>query len=140
MTFELHSDLQRDGIVLGRFPLCLLLLINDANYPWFVLVPQRPGLRELIDFDAPDYQTFWSESNKLCRALHMIFKPDKMNVAALGNVTPQLHVHHVVRYTDDQAWPAPIWGKAPMKAYESDEVLGIRQRFRAASVPSLELK
>lgn len=139
MKFQLHPDLQRDGIVLGRFPLSLLLLMNDQNYPWFVLVPQRVGIRDTIDLEPQDYQTLWRESAELGRAIMKIFAGEKLNVAALGNITPQLHVHHVVRYSNDLAWPAPIWGKHPLKAYSPDLILEIHERLGAANIPQLEL-
>lgn len=139
LKFDLHPDLRRDGIVLGKFPLCLLLLINDSNFPWFVLVPQRAGLRDLIDLDLADYQVFWEESAELSRALRTTFKCDKLNLAALGNVTPQLHVHHIVRYHHDPAWPAPIWGKQPMRPYQSEEVAAIREHLKSAQIRGLEI-
>ena len=126
-------------MVLGRFRLSLLLLINDANYPWFVLVPQRFGLRELVDLEPGDFHQFWEESAKLSRALLQSFQADKLNIAALGNVTPQLHVHHIVRYTSDPAWPAPIWGKQPLRPYEAEQVSDIRERLKTAQLRGLEM-
>ena len=128
-TFELHADLQRDSIAIGRFPLSLVRLINDRSYPWFVLIPERSGLRDLIDLNSTDHATFWSESREFSQALMSIFVGDKLNVAALGNVTPQLHVHHIVRFANDPAWPAPIWGKQAMLSYTDAEVQNIQQRL-----------
>jgi diadenosine tetraphosphate (Ap4A) HIT family hydrolase len=139
MSFELHTDLRRDGIEIGNFPLCLLLLINDANYPWFVLVPRRTGLRDLIDLQPADYQMFWAESAHLSRAIMKLFQGEKLNVAALGNVTPQLHIHHIVRRSSDPAWPAPIWGKHPLRPYDPAEIRNIRIKMKSAKVPGLEL-
>ena len=127
------------GSYWGESSLCLLLLINDANYPWFVLVPQRTGLRDLIDLSVVDYCKFWEESADLSRAIMQIFNGEKLNVAALGNVTHQLHVHHVVRYSNDPSWPAPIWGKHPMRPYEPDEVASIRKKLRVTQIRGLEL-
>lgn len=134
MSFTLHSDLERDGIVLGQFSLSLLLLINDAAFPWFVLVPQREQLSELIDMTEDDYAVFWQESRALGTALKQVFAADKLNVAALGNVTPQLHVHHVVRYEHDAAWPGPIWGKQPLKPYSVKEAKSVRSKIYLANM------
>lgn len=120
--FELHPDLMRDGIVVGRFPLSLVLLINDEQYPWFVLVPQKPHLQDLNDLSDDDYLQFWNESRRFCDALVELFNPDKLNVASLGNVTPQLHVHHIARYKTDASWPRPIWGQQPRKPYEKKNI------------------
>jgi diadenosine tetraphosphate (Ap4A) HIT family hydrolase len=120
--FELHPQLAADCVPLGRFPLCQLLLLRDANYPWFVLVPQRPDMREIHQLDEADQQQLLRESVLLARAMEQAFKPDKLNVAALGNLVPQLHVHHVARYRADPAWPAPVWGKVPALAYGPGEL------------------
>ncbi len=136
--FELHSDLKRDGIALGSFPLSLVLLINDANYPWFVLVPQQPELRDLNDLLADEYIQFWSESRRFSNALVSLFKPDKLNVASLGNMTPQLHVHHVVRFKSDSAWPMPIWGRHPLKPYEPGQIAGVAQQLSSQNISGFE--
>jgi diadenosine tetraphosphate (Ap4A) HIT family hydrolase len=114
----LHPQLQADCVMVGRFPLCHLLLMQDANYPWFILVPDRDGVREIHELGAADRQQLLHESVQLSRALVAAFAPDKLNIAALGNVVPQLHVHHVVRYRDDAAWPAPVWGRVPARPYD----------------------
>ena len=134
MGFELHHDLKRDGILIGRFPLCLVLLINDHSYPWFVLVPERKNIRDTIDLPEADYKELWNESRAFAAAIMRIFSGEKLNIAALGNVTPQLHVHHIVRYSTDPAWPAPIWGKQPMQSYRAEEVQKVRDRLYAAMI------
>src|SRR5690348_1989792 len=111
MKFELHPQLQKDCIQLGRLTLCRLLLMNDANYPWFILVPERPDIREIYELSETDQQQMLRESSALARSLSGIFSPDKLNIAALGNVVPQLHVHHIARFRKDAAWPAPVWGR-----------------------------
>lgn len=120
--FELHPQLKQDTLPLGAYPLCLLRLMNDSNYPWFILVPQRAGIREIHALDDPDRRQLWEESALLSRALTRAFSPDKLNIAALGNQVPQLHVHHIVRFIRDPAWPSPVWGKLPPRAYFSAEV------------------
>lgn len=128
--FELHADLRRDCFTIGDYPLCRLLAMNDATYPWFVLVPRRPGLRELYELDDADARQLLHESTLLARALAREFEADKMNVAALGNVTPQLHIHHIVRYKTDPAWPAPVWGKFPLRPYQDAERVALLDRLR----------
>jgi diadenosine tetraphosphate (Ap4A) HIT family hydrolase len=114
---EIHSQLTDDCIVLGRLPLCHLLLMNDSQYPWFILVPARPDIREIYQLENVDRRQLLDESCRLSEFLMEAYEGDKLNVAALGNQVPQLHLHHIVRYATDAAWPAPIWGKHRPKAY-----------------------
>lgn len=130
--FELHSQLQADCIPVGDFPLCRLLLLNDRQYPWLVLVPRRAELREVFELAEADRAQFHRESDLLAQVLSETFKADKMNVAALGNMVPQLHVHHIVRYRQDPAWPAPVWGKLPAVPYAENELADMLQRVRVA--------
>jgi diadenosine tetraphosphate (Ap4A) HIT family hydrolase len=136
--FQLHPQLAADTLLAAELPLCRLLLMNDANYPWFILVPRRQGLRELYELEAADQQQFWSESLALGRALMSAFDGHKLNVAALGNVVPQLHVHHIVRFTTDPAWPAPVWGRHPARPYAADAAAGrigrLMEHLRLAGV------
>jgi diadenosine tetraphosphate (Ap4A) HIT family hydrolase len=118
----LHPQLAKDCLTLGDFPLSHLLLLKDANYPWFILVPKREDISEIYQLSEADQQQLTVESSLLARLLAEQFKADKMNIAALGNMVPQLHIHHVVRYRDDVAWPGPVWGAVPAKNY-SDQVL-----------------
>ena len=128
--FVLDSRLKQDSLVLGEFALCQLLLSKDANYPWFILVPKRAGISELFELDAAEQQQLWQETTGLAEALKASYSADKMNVATLGNVVSQLHMHVIVRQRDDAAWPAPVWGKCPAVAYTDDQVQAIRQRLR----------
>jgi len=107
---SLHPQLQRDCLLLGRFPLCHLLLMRDANHPWFILAPERDGITELYQLEPADQQQLMRESCHLSKVLAQQFQAHKMSVAALGNLVPQLHIHHIVRYRHDAAWPAPVWG------------------------------
>ena len=138
-NFELHPDLKRDGIVIGQFPLCLVLLINDSAYPWFVLVPQRVGIKDAIDLDPSDYRQLSEESRLFSIALKQIFSAEKLNIAALGNMTPQLHVHHIVRYSSDGAWPNPIWGFQPLTPYTPAEIEAIVEKTAAANIEGLKM-
>ena len=118
MTWTLHSQLAADTLSVGDFPLSRLLLMNESRYPWCILVPRVAGVKELHRLDDGDQLQLLRESTALARAMDAAFAPHKMNVAALGNVVPQLHVHHIARFRGDPAWPAPVWGKFPPQAYE----------------------
>ncbi len=139
MQFELHQDLKRDGILIGSFELCLVLLINDSAYPWFVLVPQRDSIRDTIDLVDEDYDRLFAESKSFSRAMMRAFAGEKLNVAALGNVTPQLHLHHVVRFANDPAWPGPIWGKQPLTAYDAEGIEYVRKKLAAEQMPEFSM-
>jgi diadenosine tetraphosphate (Ap4A) HIT family hydrolase len=122
--FTLHSRLATDTYVLGRLPLSLVLLAKDANYPWCILVPQREGVREIHQLSLVDRHQLLDESCALAEVMEEAFQSIKMNVAALGNMVPQLHLHHIARFEDDNAWPKPIWGEvAPLK-YKGGELQG----------------
>lgn len=115
--FELHAQLAKDCTVIGELRLSRLLLMNDANYPWFVLVPMRVGICEWYELGSADQQELLRETNALAKFLREVSGAKKMNVGALGNMVPQLHVHVIARFEVDAAWPAPVWGKAPAQAY-----------------------
>lgn len=121
--FELHPRLAADTHIVGEFELCLLLLHRDANYPWFILVPKRPEVMEIYHLSESERIQLMAESCQLAEALVDVFSPDKINIATLGNMVPQLHMHHVARYTNDGAWPNPIWGVLPAKEYDSSELV-----------------
>lgn len=114
---ELHPKLREDTVEIGRLALCRLLMMNDANYPWFILVPDRDGITEIYQLTAAEQMRLMQESSLLARAMAAHFHPDKLNIAALGNVVPQLHVHHIARSRRDPAWPAPVWGRVPAVPY-----------------------
>jgi diadenosine tetraphosphate (Ap4A) HIT family hydrolase len=125
LMFSLHPQLAKDCEVIGDLPLCKVLLCNDANYPWVILVPRREDIREQFQLADEDQQLLLIESNFVAQSMNEAFKADKMNVAALGNQVPQLHIHHIVRYADDQAWPGPVWGAVPKRDY-AEEALSAR--------------
>lgn len=129
--FQLHPQLTQDGRDMGRLGLCRLLLMDDSQYPWFILVPERHDISEVHQLEAADRARLWEESALLSRALVQGFAPDKLNIAALGNVVPQLHVHHIARYRHDPAWPAPVWGKLPPKPYYGAEVEKLRKLMQS---------
>jgi diadenosine tetraphosphate (Ap4A) HIT family hydrolase len=111
MSFTLHPRLQHDCISVGRFELCRLLMMNDSLYPWFILVPEKADVSEIYQLDQAERGLFIEESCFLAENLAALYQADKMNVAAIGNMVPQLHLHHIVRYRTDKAWPGPVWGK-----------------------------
>jgi len=119
---KLHPQLEKDCIVLGEFDLCALLLLNDANYPWFILLPKRINMTEIYQLDPLDQQQLLKESAFFCQCLEDLFQPDKLNIAALGNVVPQLHIHHIARFEADACWPAPVWGAVSPVAYEPKQI------------------
>jgi diadenosine tetraphosphate (Ap4A) HIT family hydrolase len=120
--WSLHPQLQKDTIDIGDLPLCRVLVIKDANYPWLLLVPRRPETVEIIDLDEVGQAQLMTEISRVARALKEITKCDKLNIAALGNVVPQLHVHVIARRSSDAAWPRPVWGVAPPLAHDAEEV------------------
>ena len=119
--FELHHKLREDCFNLGFFKLCALLLLNDINYQWFILVPRREDVHEIFQLSDEDQYQLIKESSYLSSKLSDIFKADKMNVASIGNIVAQLHMHHIVRFKDDPAWPAPVWGHATALPYQETE-------------------
>jgi len=119
--FTLHPQLVRDTMAVGDLPLCRLLLMNDANFPWLILVPRRHEISEIYQLDQADQLQFLRESSVLSELLARHFCADKINIAALGNLVPQLHIHHIVRYHNDPAWPKPVWGLFPARPYAAAE-------------------
>ena len=129
LEFKLHPQLKADTWVIGDFPLCRLLMMKDANYPWFILVPRRAGVTEIYHLSAKERAQMIEESAELSETLADLFMARKMNVAALGNMVPQLHLHHIVRYEDDVAWPGPVWGVAEAKPYSDEQVTSIFKKL-----------
>jgi diadenosine tetraphosphate (Ap4A) HIT family hydrolase len=127
-TWSLHPQLAQDTIEIGDLPLARVLLMNDAAYPWLVLVPRRAGASEIIDLNEDDQEMLIREVALLAGVLKDVTTCDKLNVAAIGNVVPQLHVHVVARRRDDALWPRPVWGAAPARPY----ALADRDRLVAA--------
>jgi diadenosine tetraphosphate (Ap4A) HIT family hydrolase len=120
--WSLHAQLAKDATPVGDLPLSRVLAVNDANFPWVLLVPRRTGASEIIDLTEPDQARLMTEIARVASALKSITSCDKLNVAAIGNVVPQLHIHVVARRTDDAAWPRPVWGAVPAKPYGAGEL------------------
>lgn len=130
--FKLDPQLAESTVVVGHFPLSLVLLSTDANFPWCLLVPKRANMAELHHLSDLDRQQYAKESGYLSEVMVGLFAPDKMNMAALGNIVSQLHIHHVARFKDDVAWPNPIWGAVAAKEYDADELASRLSRLRSA--------
>jgi len=128
ITFTLHPQLVKDCFELADFPLCKLLLCNDSAYPWFILVPKVNDITDIYQLDWQQQQQLLNESSLLSELVMQAFTGDKMNVAALGNVVEQLHVHHVVRFKNDVSWPKPIWGQQPLTPYTEKELAALKAK------------
>lgn len=115
--FALHPQLETDSLSITDLPLTMVRLINDVHYPWLILVPKVANVTEVIDLSASQQAQLWQESAMISEVLTQLFTPDKLNIAALGNMVPQLHIHHIVRYREDVSWPKPIWGQVSAKPY-----------------------
>lgn len=124
-NFVLHPQLASDCVWLGDFPLSRLLLMNDARYPWLVLVPMRRDLIELIDLSDADQLQLMREIRCVMAQLQRVLRPDKLNVAGIGNLVPQLHLHLIARYVHDAVWPLPVWGQGEPVPYSATD----RQRL-----------
>jgi diadenosine tetraphosphate (Ap4A) HIT family hydrolase len=121
-AWSLHARLKEDTIDIGDLPLCRVLVIKDANYPWLLLVPRRPEIIEITDLEEVEQAQLMTEVSRVARALKDVTKCDKLNIAALGNMVPQLHVHVIARRTSDAAWPRPVWGVVPPLSHDAEEV------------------
>lgn len=130
--FTLDPRLVNDTIELDRWALSRVLLMNDAQYPWLILVPQRADIREIVDLDADARTTLLEEIVRASNALKKMVNPHKLNVAALGNAVPQLHCHVIARFTTDPAWPKPVWGVKPAQPYTESAAAEFRRRFAAS--------
>lgn len=140
MTFSLHERLAADTVELLRWPLSLVLLMKARQWPWLILVPMRAGLREIHDLGPADRTALIEEAARASRTLQRLFRPDKVNVGALGNLVPQLHLHVVARFRDDPAWPGPVWG-VPPEPYAADalaqRIAGLRVALGGVAPPAL---
>ena len=130
--FALHQQLAADTFEVGRLPLSRVLLMNDSRFPWLILVPERADLVDLVDLKPVDHAQLTDEIRRASLALRTTFSPDKLNVAALGNVVPQLHVHVIARFRNDAAWPRPVWGGPPAPPYEAAAAVKRINDLRAA--------
>lgn len=130
--FEMDKQLLSDTVALGDFSLCRVLLMNDSRYPWLILVPRCAAVSEVFDLTIEQQQQLWQETNQIGQVLKNLFHADKINIATLGNVVKQLHMHVVVRMQNDAAWPAPVWGKGEAQPYAESLIVQLRSRLHAA--------
>ena len=133
--FQLDPRLESSTLLLGAFPLSLLLLSKDANYPWCILVPQREGMGEIYQLSAGDRIQLLDESCLVAETLSNLFAADKINVATIGNMVPQLHMHHVARFERDAAWPGPVWGAVAAVTYSPQLLTKTAERIVTALAP-----
>jgi len=133
-AFELDARLAADTHAVGDLELSRVLLMGDARFPWLILVPRRAGMRDLIDLARDEQHALLDEIERCATALRNLHKPDKLNVAALGNVVAQLHVHVIARTRQDAAWPQPVWGIGARIAYDRSalqlRLAGLRAALR----------
>jgi diadenosine tetraphosphate (Ap4A) HIT family hydrolase len=143
IMFELDYRLQNDCVEVGSLMVSRILLMKDANYPWLILVPQRDDVSEVYHLDVDDQEQLIWESSFVAERLMETYGGDKMNIAALGNVVPQLHIHHVMRKQSDPAWPNPVWGAVPSKAYSRSalryRVEQLQEAFETSTFKPAEL-
>jgi diadenosine tetraphosphate (Ap4A) HIT family hydrolase len=130
--WHLHPQLAEDTHPVAHFALSDLQLMDDANHPWLILVPRVEDAVEWVDLDDAQQAELTREISRACRALQSLFKPNKLNVAALGNMVPQLHVHVIARFSDDIAWPRPVWGMASAQPYSPEELVRRIEDLRTA--------
>lgn len=119
---KLDERLAQDSQLVAELPLCQLRLMNDARFPWLLLIPRREGASEIFDLNEADQQQLWHEASVVGQMLKTLTQADKINVASLGNVVSQLHVHIVARQHDDAAWPGPVWGHGECQPYAPDRL------------------
>lgn len=130
--FQLHPQLAKDCFVIKDLSLCRLLLMNDKNYPWCILVPMREAKKDIYELTDAEQKQLITESSRLSQVMMTLFKGKKMNVAALGNMVPQLHIHHIVRQEGDACWPKPVWGQVPAVFYSDPEAQSLIAKLKAA--------
>lgn len=130
-AFALDPALAAAALPVGELPLSSVLLMNDARFPWFVLVPRVPDAREITDLAEADAAALMGELRVATRVMLDLARPDKVNLGALGNVTPQLHVHVVGRFRSDPAWPGPVWGFETARPYPPHAAAALIERAAA---------
>ncbi|AVV33918.1 MULTISPECIES: HIT domain-containing protein [Cobetia] len=136
--FSLHPQLDADTHFVADLPLCTVRLMNDARYPWLVLIPRRDAIREIYELDSSAQQQLWQETTQLGELLMTVSGGEKLNIGALGNMVPQLHMHVIARRSDDAAWPGPVWGVGTAEPHDSEAltVLVDTLRMKIAELPS----
>jgi diadenosine tetraphosphate (Ap4A) HIT family hydrolase len=129
-AFTLDPQLERDTVVVGDLPLARVLLMNDANFPWLILVPRQEGVVEIFDLAETVRTQLMQEIALVARHFKALTGCDKINIAAIGNVVAQLHIHIVARRRDDPAWPRPVFGVLPPRPYAEPECMAFIEMVR----------
>ena len=119
-AFKLDPQLEQDTVLVADWHLCQVRLMNDSRYPWVILIPKVEDVSEIHQLADEQQQLMLGESVRLSKALEQLFAPHKLNVAALGNMVRQLHIHQIVRFEDDASFPRPVWGVGDAVPYEAD--------------------
>ena len=122
MSFQLHPHMAADTHLICSAENCQILLMDDARFPWIVLVPEVAGIRELYELNERQQQQAYQSILRISKSLAEYSNAEKMNVAALGNQVPQLHIHIIARYQSDAAWPGPVWGVGQAESYSADQL------------------
>ena len=130
-SFSLHPRLLGESVFVCDLQLSRLVLMNNKRFPWLLLVPRLPDIAEIVDLSDEDQRVLWGEIARVSKLLRALFHPDKLNVATIGNLVPQLHVHLIARFRTDEAWPKPTFGFAPPLPYASNELEELRTRILA---------
>jgi len=131
MTFQLAKQLENDTIHLGDFSLCRFLIMNDKSYPWAILVPKQENIKEVFELSKEDQAQLWSEVTHVAKTLQERLDIPKMNIAAIGNMVPQLHLHIVGRSPEDKTWPKPVWGQHPASKYSENEIQDLLTKWKS---------
>jgi len=129
-AFALHPQLEKDSVQITDWTLCDVRLVNDRRFPWLLLVPRRANLRDLQDASEEDYALMMEEIRRASQMLKEETGAQKMNVASLGNMVPQLHIHIIARFKNDEAWPGPVWGVGTAEPYGVDARVSIVRRYK----------
>ena len=132
MKFTLHQRLQEDTIEIIRLKLSRVLLMDDSSFPWIVLVPERQGVQEVYELSIEDRSVLIEEIATASEIIRQLYSPDKINIGALGNLVPQLHIHVIGRFRTDRAWPGPVWGTGKARPYAADELSAVAGRIKKA--------
>lgn len=137
MGFELDKQLEKDTVPLLQLKLCTVRLMNDSQYPWLIMVPQRESCVEIIDLSIEEQQVLLAEIRACSQVLKSLYPNCKLNVANLGNVVSQLHIHVIARHIDDKAWPKPVWGVHPPIPYDQAVLQSMTNDIKAAIAGSV---
>ena len=129
-SFQLHPQLAADTFAITELSLSTVLLMNDRRFPWCIVVPRQPGLVDLVDLSGDAQAVLWHEIDMVSRAVKTAFQAEKLNVAALGNVVPQLHIHVIARFKNDPAWPKPVWGVGTPEPYAREKLDAVISRIK----------